>query len=160
VAFTRISSNFSMRFHPLLHRWIQHEGTDFAAPTGTPVRSVGLGRVQFAGWQNGFGNVVHIDHGNGDTTVYAHLSHIDVRAHESVQRGQTIGNVGMTGWATGPHLHFEFRENGQQRDPVQMAHESKGAELAPQARADFNRLAQTMRTQLALAASTNQVASR
>jgi murein DD-endopeptidase MepM/ murein hydrolase activator NlpD len=160
VAFTRISSNFAMRFHPLLHRWIQHEGTDFAAPTGTPVRSVGLGRVQFAGWQNGFGNVVHIDHGNGDTTVYAHLSHIDVRPHESVQRGQTIGNVGMTGWATGPHLHFEFRENGQQRDPVQMAHESKGAELAPQARADFNRLAQTMRTQLALAASTNQVASR
>ena len=159
VAFTRISSNFSMRFHPLLHRWIQHEGTDFAAPTGTPVRSVGMGRVEFAGWQNGYGNVIHIDHGNGDTTVYAHLSHIDVRPHEAVQRGQTIGNVGMTGWATGPHLHFEFRENGQQRDPVQMAHESKGAELAPQARAEFDRLAQTMRTQLAVAASTNVVAS-
>ena len=160
VAFTRISSNFSMRFHPLLHRWMQHQGTDFAAPTGTPVRSVGMGRVEFAGWQNGYGNVIHIDHGNGDTTVYAHLSHIDVRPHESVQRGQTIGNVGMTGWATGPHLHFEFTENGQQRDPVQMAKESKGAELAPQARADFDRLANSMRTQLALAASANLLASR
>ncbi len=159
VAFTRISSNFAMRFHPLLHSWIKHEGTDFAAPTGTPVRSVGVGRVEFAGWQNGYGNVIHIDHGNGDSTVYAHLSRIDVRPHEAVQRGQLIGNVGMTGWATGPHLHFEFRENGQQRDPVQMAQESKGAELAPQARADFDRLAQTMRTQLALAASTNVVAS-
>ncbi|MDB5957630.1 M23 family metallopeptidase [Ramlibacter sp.] len=159
VAFTRISSNFAMRFHPLLHRWIRHEGTDFAAPMGTPVRSVGLGRVEFAGWQNGYGNVIHIDHGNGDSTVYAHLSHIDVRANDAVQRGQLIGNVGMTGWATGPHLHFEFRENGQQRDPVQMAQESKGAELAPQARADFDRLAQTMRNQLAQAASTNLVAS-
>ena len=159
VAFTRISSNFAMRFHPLLHRWMQHQGTDFAAPAGTPVRSVGIGRVEFAGWQNGYGNVVHIDHGNGDTTIYAHLSHIGVRLHEVVQRGALIGNVGMTGWATGPHLHFEFRENGQQRDPVQMARESKGTELAPQARADFNKLAESMRTQLAVAASANMVAS-
>jgi murein DD-endopeptidase MepM/ murein hydrolase activator NlpD len=159
VAFTRISSNFAMRFHPLLHRWIKHEGTDFAAPMGTPVRSVGVGRVDFAGWQNGYGNVIHVDHGNGDTTVYAHLSHIGVRLHESVQRGQLIGNVGMTGWATGPHLHFEFRENGQQRDPVQMARESKAVELSPQARADFDRLAQSMRTQLAVAASANLVAT-
>jgi murein DD-endopeptidase MepM/ murein hydrolase activator NlpD len=159
VAFTRISSNFAMRFHPLLHRWMRHEGTDFAAPTGTPVRSVGMGRVTFAGWQNGYGNVIHIDHGNGESTVYAHLSHIGVHMHEAVQRGETIGNVGMTGWATGPHLHFEFRENGQLRDPVQMAHEAKGAELPQQARADFNRLAQAMRTQLAMAASTNMLAS-
>ena len=160
VAFTRISSNFAMRFHPILHRWIKHQGTDLAAPTGTPVRSVGAGRVEFAGWQNGYGNVIHIDHGNGDTTVYAHLSRIGVHLHEPVQRGELIGNVGMTGWATGPHLHFEFRENGEQRDPVQMARESKATELSPQARADFNRLASSMRTQLALAASTNTVASR
>jgi murein DD-endopeptidase MepM/ murein hydrolase activator NlpD len=159
VAFTRISSNFAMRFHPLLHRWMQHQGTDFAAPAGTPVRSVGIGRVEFAGWQNGYGNVIQIDHGNGDTTVYAHLSRIGVRLHEVVQRGALIGNVGMTGWATGPHLHFEFRENGQQRDPVQMASASKGTELAPQARADFNKLMESMRTQLAVAATANMVAS-
>jgi murein DD-endopeptidase MepM/ murein hydrolase activator NlpD len=159
VSFTRISSNFAMRFHPLLHRWIKHEGTDFAAATGTPVRSVGNGRVEFAGWQNGYGNVIHVDHGNGDSTVYAHLSHIGVRVHEMVQRGEVIGNVGMTGWATGPHLHFEFRENGQLRDPVQMAHVSKSVELTPQARADFDKLAQTMRTQLAVAAISSQVAT-
>jgi murein DD-endopeptidase MepM/ murein hydrolase activator NlpD len=148
-----------MRFHPLLHRWIKHEGTDFAAPTGTPVRSVGNGRVEFAGWQNGYGNVIQVDHGNGDSTVYAHLSRIGVRLHEMVQRGEVIGNVGMTGWATGPHLHFEFRENGQQRDPVQMARVSKSVELTPQARADFDKLAHTMRTQLAIAAGSSQVAS-
>jgi murein DD-endopeptidase MepM/ murein hydrolase activator NlpD len=159
VSFTRISSNFAMRFHPLLHRWIKHEGTDFAAPNGTPVRSVGNGRVEFAGWQNGYGNVVHVDHGNGESTVYAHLSRIGVRLHEMVQRGEVIGNVGMTGWATGPHLHFEFRENGQLRDPVQMAQVSKSVELTPQARADFDKLAQTMRTQLAVAATSSQVAS-
>ncbi len=159
VAFTRISSGFAMRFHPILHRWIKHEGTDFAAPIGTPVRSVGTGRVEFAGWQNGYGNVIHVDHGNGDSTVYAHLSRIGVRVHEIVQRGELIGNVGMTGWATGPHLHFEFRENGQQRDPVEMARASKAVELTPQARADFNKLAQSMRTQLAVAASAGQVAS-
>lgn len=160
VAFTRISSNFAMRFHPILHKWIKHEGTDFAAPTGTPVRSVGVGRVEFAGWQNGYGNVIHINHGNGDSTVYAHLSHIGVHVNEPVQRGEVIGNVGMTGWATGPHLHFEFKENGQQRDPVLMAKESKTVELTAQARVDFNKLADSMRTQLALAASANQVASR
>lgn len=159
VAFTRISSNFAMRFHPLLHRWMKHEGTDFAAPTGTPVRSVGSGRVEFAGWQNGYGNVVHVDHGNGESSVYAHLSRIGVRLHEMVQRGEVIGNVGMTGWATGPHLHFEFREHGELRDPVQMAHESKSVELTPQARADFDKLARTMQTQLAIAASSSQVAS-
>lgn len=159
VAFTRISSNFAMRFHPIMHKWMQHQGTDLAAPTGTPVRTVGAGRVEFAGWQNGYGNVIHIDHGNGDTTVYAHLSRIGVHVHEVVQRGELIGNVGMTGWATGPHLHFEFRENGQQRDPVEMARMSKSTELSAQARADFNKLATAMRTQLAMAASVNLVAS-
>ena len=159
VAFTRISSNFAMRFHPILHRWIKHEGTDFAAPTGTPVRAVGDGKVQFAGWQNGYGNVIHIDHGQGEETVYAHLSRIGVHTHESVTRGEIIGNVGMTGWATGPHLHFEFKEGGVQRDSVQMARESKAVELSPQARAQFDRVAQSMRTQLAVAASVNLVAS-
>lgn len=159
VAFTRISSSFAMRFHPIFHRWIRHQGTDFAAPMGTPVRALGDGKVIFAGQQNGYGNVIHIDHGKGEETVYAHLSRIGVRLHEAVTRGEVIGNVGMTGWATGPHLHFEFKENGKQRDPMQVARESKAVELSPQARADFNRLASSMRTQLAAAASVGTVAS-
>jgi murein DD-endopeptidase MepM/ murein hydrolase activator NlpD len=156
VAFTRITSNFSMRFHPIFHTWKRHEGVDFAAPMGTAVRALGDGKVEFAGWQNGYGNVIHVDHGKGETTVYAHLSHIGVRLNEAVTRGEIIGNVGMTGWATGPHLHFEFRENGQQRDPLQVARESKALQVSPQARASFTHLAQSMHAQLAVAASANQ----
>lgn len=153
VAFTRITSSFSMRFHPIFHTWRKHDGVDFAAPTGTPVRALGDGKVQFAGWQNGYGNVVQVDHGQGESTLYAHLSRIGVRLHEGVARGQVIGNVGMTGWATGPHLHFEFRENGRQRDPMQVARESKAIQLSPQARAAFDRVAQSMHTQLVAAVS-------
>jgi murein DD-endopeptidase MepM/ murein hydrolase activator NlpD len=86
-----------------------HLGVDYAAPTGTPVRVVGEGVVDFAGWQNGYGNVVHVRHGADRLTVYAHLSRIDVRKGQRVDQGQHIGAVGATGWATGPHLHFEFR---------------------------------------------------
>jgi murein DD-endopeptidase MepM/ murein hydrolase activator NlpD len=160
VAFTHISSRFSMRFHPIQHIWKKHEGVDFAAATGTPVRSVGDGKVEFAGWQNGYGNVIHIDHGNGWETVYAHLSRIGVHAHEGVQRGEVIGAVGMTGWATGPHLHFETRKNGQYLDPLVVAKEMKRTELSAQARPDFDRLARNMRNQLAIAASANLVATR
>jgi murein DD-endopeptidase MepM/ murein hydrolase activator NlpD len=160
VAFTRITSNFSMRFHPILHTWKKHEGVDLAAPTGTPVRAVGDGKVDFAGWQNGYGNVIHIDHGQGWETVYAHLSHIGVRVHEAVQRGEVIGNVGMTGWATGPHLHFEYRDHGVYKDPLQVARTAKPTELSAQARPAFDRLAGVMRSQLAAAAAVNLVASR
>lgn len=161
VAFTRITSNFSMRLHPIFHTWKRHEGVDFAAPTGTPVRALGDGKVEFSGWQNGYGNVVHVDHGRGETTVYAHLSHIGVRLNQAVTRGDVIGNVGSTGWATGPHLHFEFKENGVQRDPLQVARESKPLAVSPQARAAFTKLAQSMHAQLAAAAGANvQVAAR
>ncbi|MDE2607731.1 MAG: M23 family metallopeptidase [Burkholderiales bacterium] len=157
---TRITSGFAMRFHPILHKWIWHKGIDYGAPTGTPVRTVGDGRVVFAGQQTGYGNVIEIDHGKGDETVYAHLSRINVKLGQMVTRGQFIGNVGATGWATGPHLHFEFRENGKELDPLDVARRQPPLrELTPQARADFDRLAQSMRTQLALAASANQVAS-
>jgi murein DD-endopeptidase MepM/ murein hydrolase activator NlpD len=157
---TRITSGFSMRFHPILHSWRAHKGVDYGAPTGTPVRTVGDGKVEFAGGMSGYGNVVQIDHGKGDTTVYAHLSRIDVRLGQPVQRGQRIGAVGATGWATGPHLHFEFRENGVQRDPVEVARrQGPQPELTQQARADFDKLAGTMRTQLAVAASANLVAT-
>lgn len=160
VAFTRITSGFSMRFHPILHTWKKHEGVDFAAPKGTPVRSVGDGKVDFAGWQNGYGNVIHIDHGKGWETVYAHLSHIGVHVNESIQRGQLIGNVGMTGWATGPHLHFEYRDHGVYEDPLQVARNIKASELSAQAMPAFNKVASAMRSQLTVAAAVNLVAER
>lgn len=156
---TRITSGFSMRMHPILHTWRAHKGVDYGAPTGAPVRSVGEGQVEFAGWMNGYGNVVEIDHGKGSSTLYAHLSQVNVRKGQMVQRGQRVGAVGATGWATGPHLHFEFRENGVQRDPLEMARQSQAAELSAQARPLFDRAAQVMQTQLALAASANMVAS-
>ena len=149
VEFSRISSNFSMRFHPILQKWSAHLGTDFAAATGTPVRTVGDGVVEFAGVQNGFGNVVFVKHPNDHVTVYAHLSRMDVRASQTVAQGQTIGAVGATGWATGPHLHFEFRVGGQQVDPMTIAQQSESAmPVSAAARPAFNRVAAMMRTQM------------
>jgi murein DD-endopeptidase MepM/ murein hydrolase activator NlpD len=157
---TRITSGFSMRMHPILNDWRAHKGVDYGAPTGAPVRSVGEGQVDFAGTMSGYGNVVEIDHGKGNSTLYAHLSRIDVRKGQRVERGQRVGAVGSTGWATGPHLHFEFKENGQQRDPLEVARrQAPAAELTAQARPQFNRIAQSMRTQLAVAASSSLLAS-
>ena len=149
---SRVTSGFKMRFHPIHQTWRAHMGVDYGAPTGTPVRSVGEGRVQFAGVMSGYGNVVQIDHGGNDTTLYAHLSRIDVRLGETVGRGQRIGAVGATGWATGPHLHFEFRDNGVQRDPIEVARQSQGKVLAADARPAFARAAQALGSQLAAAA--------
>ena len=149
VEFSRISSGFSMRFHPVLQKWRAHLGTDFAAPTGTTVRTVGDGVVEFAGVQNGFGNVVFIKHRNEHVTVYAHLSRIDVHANQTIAQGQTVGAVGSTGWATGPHLHFEFRVNGEQVDPMTIAQQSESATpVSAAARPAFNQLSAVMRTQL------------
>ena len=155
---TRVTSGFAMRFHPIHHTWKQHMGVDYGAPSGAPVRSIGDGRVQFAGWMGGYGNVVQVDHGQGDATLYAHLSRIEVRQGGLVQRGQRIGAVGATGWATGPHLHFEFRENGVQKDPIEVARNSPAVTLSAQARPAFNLTVRAMRSQLAAASST-QVAS-
>jgi murein DD-endopeptidase MepM/ murein hydrolase activator NlpD len=154
LAVSRVTSSFKMRFHPILHAWIQHNGVDYGAPTGTPVRSVGEGRVDYAGRMNGYGNVVQIDHGKGDTTVYAHLSRVDVRLGQGVQRGQVVGAVGATGWATGPHLHFEFRENGRQRDPIEVARQSQPATLSAAARPAFDKAAESLRSQLAAVSMT------
>ena len=160
LAVSRVTSSFKMRFHPILHAWIQHNGVDYGAPTGTPVRSVGEGRVDFAGRMNGYGNVVQIDHGKGDVTVYAHLSRVDVRVGQGVQRGQTVGAVGATGWATGPHLHFEFRERGRQRDPIEVARQSQPATLSAASRPAFDKAAESLRSQLAaVTMGASQVAS-
>lgn len=156
VEFSRVSSGFSMRFHPILQKWKAHLGTDFAASTGTPARTVGDGVVAFAGSQNGYGNVVFIQHRNGHETVYAHLSQISVTRGQTVSQGQTIGLVGATGWATGPHLHFEFRVNGVHQDPMTIAQQSETTPVSSAALPLFRQLAATVATQLQAAASMTQ----
>ena len=156
VEFSRISSGFSMRFHPILQKWRAHLGTDFAASTGTPARTVGDGVVEFAGVQNGYGNVVFVKHNNNRETVYAHLSKIMVRPGQAVSQGQTIGLVGSTGWATGPHLHFEVRVNGVQEDPMANARQSNTIPVPTAALPLFQQLATGVKAQLQAAASINQ----
>lgn len=152
VEFSRISSNFAMRKHPIHNTWRRHLGTDYAAPTGTKVRTVGDGVVEFAGWQNGFGNVIFIKHSNTNhVTVYAHLSRMDVKKGQLVEQGQHIGAVGSTGWSTGPHLHFEFRVNGSHQDPQSVIAKSEATEISPKVREQFAQQAKFMHIQLASA---------
>jgi len=124
VEFSRITSGFSLaRFHPFMQTWRAHKGVDFAAPSGTPVHAASDGNVNFAGQQSGYGNVVILQHRASFSTLYAHLSRFapGVRAGSHVSQGDVIGYVGETGWATGPHLHYEFRVANEQRDPLRMA---------------------------------------
>jgi murein DD-endopeptidase MepM/ murein hydrolase activator NlpD len=153
MAFSRVTSGFKMRLHPILQTMRAHLGIDYGAPTGTPVRTVGNGVVEFAGVQNGYGNVVIVRHSNQNVTVYAHLSRIDVRKGQSVDQGQKIGAVGSTGWATGPHLHFEFRVNGQHKDPSTLARQSEATPVTATAKPAFAALAKLNLVALAAAAS-------
>src|SRR5207253_7445238 len=121
LEFSRISSGFGMRFHPIQHSWRTHKGTDYAAPTGTRVRAVGDAVVEFAGVKGGYGNVVVLRHNGQYSTVYAHLSRIAVRRGARIAQSDTIGYVGQTGWATGPHLHYELRVAGHARNPLTIA---------------------------------------
>jgi murein DD-endopeptidase MepM/ murein hydrolase activator NlpD len=120
VQFSRVSSRFNpSRRHPVLNTIRAHRGVDYAAPVGTPVHAAGEGRVLFVGQQGGFGNVIQIEHGSGIVTVYGHLSRFASQLHrgQRVELGQVIGFVGMTGLATGPHLHFEYRVRGVHQNP-------------------------------------------
>lgn len=155
VEFSRVSSGFAMRFHPILKQNRPHLGTDFAASTGTPTRTVGDGVVEFAGVQNGYGNVVFVKHRNNTETVYAHLSKIMVQRGQNVNQGQTIGLVGSTGWATGPHLHFEVRVNGVQHDPMKMAQSSQTVPVSAAALPQFKQVASMVRSELQAAATLN-----
>ena len=121
LEFSRISSGFGMRRHPIQKTWRTHQGTDYAAPTGTRVRATGDAVVEFAGVKGGYGNVVILRHNGQYSTVYAHLSRIAVRRGARVAQSDTIGYVGQTGWATGPHLHYEFRVAGHARNPLTIA---------------------------------------
>ena len=156
MEFSRMSSGFKMRFHPILQTWRAHLGVDYAAPTGTAVRSVGDGVVEFAGTQGGFGNVVFINHRSGHTTVYAHLSRIAVQRGARVAQGQTIGAVGATGWATGPHLHFEFRVDGKHQDPTMLARQSESIPLPAASMPAFKRLAAMVKGELQAAGAIGQ----
>jgi murein DD-endopeptidase MepM/ murein hydrolase activator NlpD len=135
IPFARLSSNFGARRHPVLGTMRMHKGVDYAARTGTPIMAAGDARVQFAGTQRGYGNVVILDHGRGYTTLYGHMSRLgSYRTGARVPQGAVIGYVGSTGLATGPHLHYEFRVNGQHRNPLSVTmpppEPLKGAELA------------------------------
>jgi murein DD-endopeptidase MepM/ murein hydrolase activator NlpD len=150
---SRITSGFGMRNHPVYGYSREHAGLDYAAPTGTPVRSVGDGVVEFAGVQNGYGNVIYVRHRDKkDTTVYAHLSRIDVKVGSTVTQGENIGAVGATGVATGPHLHFEFRVNNEPQDPTELlADQRENVPVSPAGRAAFAKLTAGMKTQLTAA---------
>ena len=156
VAFSRVSSGYGMRFHPISGREKAHLGIDFAAPTGTAVRAVGDGQVEYAGWKNGYGNFIVIEHRDRKSTAYAHLSRIDVRQGQRVHQGDLIGEVGSTGASTGPHLHFEYLIGDQHQDPLTLAHARERQPISTASRAEFKRLAQSMRQQLAAAATVVQ----
>ncbi|MDI3298522.1 MAG: peptidoglycan DD-metalloendopeptidase family protein [Bacillota bacterium] len=113
-----VTRPFGQNYDPILRQVQMHTGIDLAAPEGTPVHAAGAGVVFFTGWMNGYGNTVILVHGNGLSTLYAHLSAILVHQGDAVEAGQVIGRVGETGWATGPHLHFEVRVDGVPQDPT------------------------------------------
>lgn len=146
LAFSRISSGFTpRRFHPIQQRWKAHNGVDYAAPTGTPIMATASGTVKFSGWQNGYGNFVEIQHHSGYSTAYAHLSRFGkgVKVGQKVEQGDVIGYVGATGWATGPHLHYEFRVNRVPKNPLSIT-------VAQAEPLDRNAFSEFKRVQLAL----------
>ncbi len=154
LEFTRMSSGYGIRVHPITKDKKAHKGIDYAAPTGTPVRTVGDGVVEFAGTQRGYGNVIEIKHRADMTTVFAHLSRIDVKKGQKVEQGDKIGAVGSTGFSTGPHLHFEFRVDGEHRDPLTLVAEGGGAQpLSASSKLMFDKTSALMRSQLTQAAS-------
>ncbi len=123
VNFTRISSHFGLRNHPILHKMRQHQGVDYAAPQGTPVQATADGKVVFVGHRGGYGKAIELQHGARYSTFYAHLSRLpnNLRPGSAVKQGQVIGFVGRTGLATNPHLHYEFRIDGIHRNPLTVA---------------------------------------
>jgi murein DD-endopeptidase MepM/ murein hydrolase activator NlpD len=142
LAFRRISSVFGLRRHPILGTVRAHQGTDYAAPRGTPVRALGNGTVIFAGWKGGYGRVLEIRHPNGFVTRYGHLNGFaaGIRRGTSVSISRTVAFVGSTGLSTAPHLHFEVLVNGKHRDPRVALRNVTGEPLAPGQRATFAQL--------------------
>lgn len=159
LEFSRISSGFSMRFHPILKTWRAHKGVDYAAPTGTKVKAVADAVVEFAGQQNGYGNFIILKHSGNYSTAYGHLSGFakGVRKGARVSQGDVIGYVGSTGWATGPHLHYEFRIAGVATNPV-TAKIPTSSPITAQRLPQFTSAAQPLVAKLDLLRGTNLAA--
>jgi murein DD-endopeptidase MepM/ murein hydrolase activator NlpD len=151
VEFSRVSSGFGARFHPIFKNWRAHTGVDFAAPRGTRVLATADGLVLSAGMRGGYGNAVEIRHGSGIATLYGHLSAFAAGIHPGtrVHQGQAIGYVGMTGYATGPHLHYEFKVAGIHQDPLRVAL-PKADPVPARLRAQFMQVAGEARATLEL----------
>lgn len=151
LEFSRVSSGFSMRQHPISGQWKQHKGVDFAAAHGTPIRASGDGLIDFVGVQGGYGNVVIIKHWDKYTTAYAHMSRFatGLKKGSKVNQGELIGYVGSTGWSTGPHLHYEFRVNNEPRDPLSVV-VPNAQPLSPTEMARFQNVAGDMAHRFAL----------
>jgi murein DD-endopeptidase MepM/ murein hydrolase activator NlpD len=157
LEFTRVSSSFSTgRFHPILQRIKAHQGVDLAAPTGTRIKASGDAIVNFVGQKGGYGNVIVLKHENGVTTVYGHLSRFADGLHkgEKVAQGDLIGFVGMTGLATGPHLHYEFMVNGEHRDPMTVAL-PKADPITGQNKVAFDAVSRELSAQIDLLGNSN-----
>ena len=122
LEYSRVTSGFGLRRHPILQQWRAHQGVDYGAPTGTKVKATGDGVVAFAGRRSGYGNLVVLRHHGGYSTYYAHLRDFahGLKTGKRVGQGETLGYVGQTGWATGPHLHYELRFHDQNRNPLTM----------------------------------------
>ena len=151
LEFSRMTSGFSERMDPIMNKWVEHKGVDYGAPTGTAVRSVGDGSIEFAGLQTGYGNIVQVNHGNQRSTVYAHLSRIDVKKGQHIAQGEQLGAVGATGWATGPHLHFEFRVAGVPQNPMTIVKSSEATAIAPLPKEQLAMLSRNVKAQLEIA---------
>ena len=148
---SKVSSGFGMRVHPVFGKAKAHQGTDFASPAGTPIRSAAGGIVTFSGWKRGYGKFVLVKHPNQKATAYAHLSSIQVRKGQRVVQGDLLGTVGQTGTATGPNLHFEYLVKGRPQDPVDITRQATEQSITPTVRGNFTRLAETMLQQLGAA---------
>lgn len=157
LEFTRVSSSFSTgRFHPILQRIKAHQGVDLAAPIGTRIKASGDAVVDFVGQKGGYGNVIVLKHDNDVTTVYGHLSRFVEGLHkgEKVAQGDVIGFVGMTGLATGPHLHYEFMVGGEHKDPMTVAL-PKAFPLDGQDKVAFDDLSRQLTAQMYLLGNSN-----
>lgn len=158
LEFTRVSSGFSMRVHPISGQWKRHTGVDFAAVTGTPIRATSDGVIEHLGPQGGYGNLVIVKHWSNYSTAYAHMSRFANGMHKGskVSQGEVIGYVGTTGWSTGPHLHYEFRVNNEPRDPSSIS-VAAAAPLAPNDLSKFKNVAADMSHRFALLRPDSQI---
>jgi len=151
VDFRRISSRFGKRFHPIYKKMKRHMGVDYAARSGTPIHATGDGKIIFRGWKRGYGNTIIIRHGNTYSTLYAHMRGFarGMRPGRYVRQNQVIGYVGMTGGATGPHLHYEFRVHGVHRNPLTVRL-PKASPIPRRFKPDFQQLVEVRNNQLDL----------